>query len=236
MLADDDALRAVLTDDRALERAPRGLVFLNMATISVALAQELTERCNARGIIYIAAPVFGRPDAAAAGKLHVVVAGDPAAVERVQPLLDAIGQRTWPVGREPHRANVVKLAGNFMIAAAISSMGQAVALAERNGVAANDLLDVLTNTIFNAPVYKNYGGAIAEKRYHPPGFTLALGLKDIRLALAAGEAVQTPLPFASVLRDDFLDAIAHGQSGQDWSAVAEVARRRAALDIPASTA
>jgi len=229
MLADDDALRSVIDEGRVLEGTPPGLVFVNMATISIALARELTNLCRTRGVGYVAAPVFGRPDAAAAGKLHVVVAGDATAIAKVEPLLNAIGQRSWPVGNDPYRANVVKLAGNFMIASALATMGQAVALAEGSGMGGVDLLDVLTNAVFTAPLYKNYAAAIAEKRYHPPGFKLALGLKDVRLALAAGESVHAPLSIASVLRDDFLDAIAHGQADLDWSSVAEVSRRRAGL-------
>jgi 3-hydroxyisobutyrate dehydrogenase-like beta-hydroxyacid dehydrogenase len=230
MLADDDAMRWVIDDGQLFERAPERLTLVNMATVSVALARELTERCEEHRIGYVAAPVFGRPDAAAAGKLHIVVAGDPASVARVQPLLDAMGQKIWPVGRAPYRANVVKLAGNFMIASAIATMGEAVALAESNGIKATELLEVLTNSLFTAPLYKNYGNIIADKRYSPAGFRLSLGLKDVRLALAAGEAVHAPLPIGSLLRDDFLDAIAHGQSDEDWTAVAEVARRRAGLD------
>jgi 3-hydroxyisobutyrate dehydrogenase-like beta-hydroxyacid dehydrogenase len=229
MLADDDALRSVIAEGEVLDGARPGFVFVNMATISVALARELTDLFRARGFGYVAAPVFGRPDASAAAKLHILVAGHPAVVARVQPLLDAMGQKTWPVGSEPYRANVVKLAGNFMIASAIASMGEAAALAEGHGIRAADMLDMLTKTIFSAPIYVNYGAMIAEKRYQPPGFKLVLGLKDVRLALAAGEAAHAPLPIASVLRDDFLDAVAHGQSDQDWSSVAEVSRRRAGL-------
>jgi 3-hydroxyisobutyrate dehydrogenase-like beta-hydroxyacid dehydrogenase len=227
MLPADDVVRSVIVDGGLVAGAPRGLVHVNLATISVALARELAELHEAHGIGYVAAPVFGRPDVAATGKLYVVAAGDPAAIARVQPLLDAIGQKTWPVGTEPHRANVVKLAGNFMIAAAIETMGEAAAMAEGYGVAPAELLDVLTNTVFNVPVYKNYADIIAAQRYDPAGFKLTLGLKDVRLALEAGDAVHAPLPFASVLRDNLLDAIAHGQSDQDWSSVAEVARRRA---------
>jgi 3-hydroxyisobutyrate dehydrogenase-like beta-hydroxyacid dehydrogenase len=234
MLADDDALRSVIVQGRVLDGVAPGLVYVNMATISVALSRELADLFRTRGIAYVAAPVFGRPDAAAAGKLQIVVAGDATAVARVQPLFDAIGQRTWPVGTEPYRANVVKLAGNFMIAAAIASMGQAVALAEGHGVRGGDLLDVLTSAVFTAPLYKNYGAVIAERRYDPPGFKLVLGLKDVRLALAAAESVHAPLSIASVLRDDFLDAVAHGQSDQDWCSVAEVTRRRAGLTAAAS--
>jgi 3-hydroxyisobutyrate dehydrogenase-like beta-hydroxyacid dehydrogenase len=224
MLPSDDVIRSVIIDGRLIAEAPRGLVHANLATISVALARELAELHRAHGIGYVAAPVFGRPDVAAAGTLHVVAAGDSAAIARVQPLLDTIGQKTWPVGAEPHRANVVKIAGNFMIASAIETMGEAAAMAEGYGVTPAELLDVLTNTVFPAPVYKNYAGIIASQRYEPAGFRLALGLKDVRLALEAADAVNTPLPFASVLRDNLLEAVAHGQSEHDWSAVAEVAR------------
>lgn len=235
MLADDAAVRSVIAEAALFEHGPRGFVVVNLSTVSVALAQELTTQCQQHGMTYVAAPVFGRPNVAGAGKLQVVVAGDPAVVTRLQPLFDAIGQRTWHVGAEPFQANVVKLAGNFMIAAAIASMGQAIALGERNGVAASDLMEVLTNAVFTAPVYKNYGALIAERRYEPAGFRLVLGLKDVSLALAAGESAHVPLPFASALRDDFLDALAHGDSDLDWGAVAEVARRRAGMENSVAT-
>jgi 3-hydroxyisobutyrate dehydrogenase-like beta-hydroxyacid dehydrogenase len=230
MLASDDAVRSVIIDGRLIAEAPRGLVHVNLATISVVLARELAELHRARGIGYVAAPVFGRPDVAAAGKLQIAAAGDPAAIARVQPLLDAIGQKTWPVGAEPHRANVVKIAGNFMIASAVETMGEAAAMAEGYGITPSELLDVLTNAVFPAPVYKNYAGIIAAQRYEPAGFKLTLGLKDVRLALDAAGAVNTPLPFASVLRDNLLEAAAHGHSDQDWSVIAEVSRRRAGHD------
>jgi 3-hydroxyisobutyrate dehydrogenase-like beta-hydroxyacid dehydrogenase len=227
MLPTDDVVRSIIVAERLLDDAPPTIVHVNMATISVALARELADLHRARGLGYVAAPVFGRPDVAAAGKLQIVAAGDPAVIARVQPLLDAIGQKTWMVGAEPHQANVVKVAGNFMIIAAIEAMGEAAAMAEGYGVAPGELLDILTNAVFPAPVYRNYGAIIAEQRYEPAGFKLVLGLKDVRLALEAAEAVHAPLPFASVLRDNLLDAIAHGQSDQDWSSVASVARRRA---------
>lgn len=230
VLADDAAVRAVLMDGRLLDGAPRGLVHVSISTISVALVHELTAQHEAHGLAYVAAPVFGRPDVAKAGALQIVAAGDPKAIARAQPLLDAIGQKTWRVGPEPYRANVVKLAGNFMIAAAIESMAEAVALGEAHGIEARDLLEVLTSAVFTAPVYKNYGALIAEQRYEPAGFKLVLGLKDVRLALEAGESRHTPLPLASLIRDSLLDAIAHGQSDQDWAALASVALRRAGLE------
>jgi 3-hydroxyisobutyrate dehydrogenase-like beta-hydroxyacid dehydrogenase len=175
---------------------------------------------------YIGAPVFGRPDVAEAGALNIVAAGDPDAIARAQPLLEAMGARTWGFGPEPHRANAVKLAGNFMLIAAIEAMGEAAALAEGHGVTGADLLDLLTNTLFASPVYKNYGALIAARRYEPPGFNLKLGAKDVGLALSAAGAAGVPMPFASVLRDNLIEAMGHGDAEKDLAALAEVARRR----------
>jgi len=234
MLADDNAVRDVLLAPGMLEAAPAGAIHVNMATISVGLAEELTEEHRRRGLFYIAAPVFGRPEAAAARQLHIVASGDGAALDRVQPLLDAMGQRTWRLGDEPRQATAAKLAGNFLIAAAIECMGEAVVMAERHGVLPADLLEVLTNTLFAALVYKNYGALVATRRYEPAGFRVELGLKDVRLALAAAESARTPMPVASLLRDHLLEAIAQGDGERDWAALAEVARRHAGALEPAA--
>jgi 3-hydroxyisobutyrate dehydrogenase-like beta-hydroxyacid dehydrogenase len=233
MLADDTAVREVVLDSGMLDRATRGCIHVNMATISVALTEELTEEHRRRELHYIAAPVFGRPEAAAARQLNIVAAGEGAALDRVQPLLDAMGQRTWRLGAEPKEASAAKLAGNFLIAAAIECMGEAVVMAERYGVRPAALLEILGNTLFAAPVYRNYGALIAERRYEPAGFRLELGLKDMRLALAAGESARTPMPVASLLRDHLLEAVALGDGERDWSALAEVARRHAGGMEPA---
>lgn len=227
MLADDAAICGLGVAGPLLEHAPRGLVHVNMATVSVELTQELAAAHAARGLGYVAAPVFGRGDVAAAGKLAIVAAGDPAAVDRVWPLFEAMGRRTWRLGTDPAQAAAAKLAGNFMLASAIEAMAEATTLAASYGVPPASLLDVLTNTLFDAPVYKSYGALIAGRQFDPAGFRLVLGLKDVRLVLAAGEAARVPLPFASVLRDAFLEAVAHGDGERDWSAVAEVSRRRA---------
>jgi 3-hydroxyisobutyrate dehydrogenase-like beta-hydroxyacid dehydrogenase len=229
MLADDTAARAVLVEGGVLDRAPRGLVFVNLATVTIALVRELARLARERGIDYVAAPVFGRPEVAQSGKLNIVVSGDPATLARIAPLLSAIGERTWPISGPAERANVVKLAGNFMIASAIESMGEAAALVQAYGVSSGDFLNILTNTLFAAPVYRTYGRFIAEQRYQPAAFAVALGLKDVRLALEAGEAAHVALPFASVLRDHFLEAIAAGQADHDWAALAEVSARHAGL-------
>ena len=229
MLADDEAVREIILAQRLLEAAPPGTVHVNMATISVRLAEQLAAEHRRHGVQYVSAPVFGRPDVAAAGQLNIVVAGDAAAIDRVQPLLDVIGQRTWRVGPEPRQANAVKVAGNFMIAAAIESMAEAAVMVERFGVTSAELMNVLTNTLFAAPVYKNYGALIAERRYQPAAFRLALGLKDLRLVLEAADSARTPMPFASVLRDHLLEGVAQGQGEWDWAALAEVTRRHAGL-------
>jgi 3-hydroxyisobutyrate dehydrogenase-like beta-hydroxyacid dehydrogenase len=230
MLADDGAYRSVGLAGPVLDQAPHGMIHLNMATVSVELTRELAAAHAERGLPYVAAPVFGRAEVAAAGKLTIVAAGPEEALDRAAPLLDAMGQRTWRLGPEPTQAAATKIAGNFMIASAIEAISEATTLAARHGVPPETLLDLLTSSLFAAPVYKNYGAIIAGRKYQPPGFRLALGLKDIRLALAAGEAARVPLPFASVLRDAFLEAVAHGDGDLDWAAVAEVARRRAGSD------
>jgi 3-hydroxyisobutyrate dehydrogenase-like beta-hydroxyacid dehydrogenase len=233
MLADDTAVREVVLDSGMLDRAAGGGIHVNMATISVALTEELSEAHHRRGLHYIAAPVFGRPEAAAARQLNIVAAGEGAALDRVQPLLDAMGQRTWRLGAEPKEASAAKLAGNFLIAAAIECMGEAVVMVERYGVRPAAFLEILGNTLFAAPVYRNYGALIADRRYEPAGFRLELGLKDVRLALAAAESARTPMPVASLLRDHLLEAVAQGDGQRDWSALAEVARRHAGETEPA---
>jgi 3-hydroxyisobutyrate dehydrogenase-like beta-hydroxyacid dehydrogenase len=229
MLADDAALRAVIVDQGVLAAARAGTIHINLATVSVALAREFAQLHQQRGVGYVAAPVFGRPEVAAAGKLNVVVAGDPDTIARARPALEAIGQKVWPVGERAENANAVKLAGNFMIAAAIEAMGEAVALSRSFGVGAQELLDILTQTLFAAPVYQTYGALIAAQRYEPAGFTATLALKDIRLALAAAEEHNVPLPFGSVLRDGLLETIAIGGAERDWSSLAALAARRGGL-------
>ncbi|RAN82140.1 oxidoreductase [Bacillus sp. SRB_336] len=230
MLANDQAVREVFLDGGLLDAMDRGTVHVNHATISVALAQELSGEHEKRGLQYVAAPVFGRPDIAAAATLNILVAGKPAAIEKVRPLLEAMGSRLWPLGEAPEYANVAKIAGNFMLASAIESMAEATALTRAHGVTAADFLEVMTSTLFAAPAYQGYGKLIAEQRFKPAGFALPLGLKDVELALAAGSAARVPLPFAGVLRDGLLEALAAGDADMDWSALALVAARRAHLD------
>jgi hypothetical protein len=231
MLADDAAVREVI--DPLLDGAPKGLVHVNMATISVALARELDARHREHGLFYVAATVFGRPELAAAAKLTIVVAGDPSAVARVQPMLDVIGQRTWPMGVQPERANVVKLAGNILLGAAVEAMAEASAMVSRHGIPPADFLNVLTSGVFASPAYQTYGAAIAQQRYDPPGFKLKLTLKDLRLALAAAEDASVPMPLADVVHESLLEAVAHGDGERDLAALAAVSMRRAGQDAVA---
>ena len=230
MLADDHAVEsAVLHSEGVLDHLPKGAVHISMSTISVALSQKLAEEHGKHGQQYIAAPVFGRPEAAEAGKLFVVAAGDKSAVERCKPLLELLGQRVFVIGDKPEMANVVKLSGNFLIASVIESLGEAIALTRKYGIDPHAYVEFLTNSLFAAPVYKTYGSIIAEEKYQPAGFKLRLGLKDVRLALAAAEAVDAPLPFASVVRDHMLTAIGHGMEDMDWSSTARLAAENAGL-------
>jgi 3-hydroxyisobutyrate dehydrogenase-like beta-hydroxyacid dehydrogenase len=229
MLPNDDAILGVFVDGRMFPAGGSSTIHVNMATVSLDCAEQLTALHAAHNVPYVAATVFGRPDVAAAAKLSIMAAGAPQAIERVQPLLDAMGQKTWRIGSEPKCANIAKIAGNLMVACAIEAMSEAAALVRGHGMSAAEVLDVVVTSLFNVPVYQGYGRAIGAEQYEPPGFDLVLGFKDVRLALAAGEEANVPLPFASVLRDAFIDAIANGDGGKDWSAIARGAARRAGL-------
>ena len=229
MLADDDAVAAVtLGDDGIVASAHAGAVHVSSSTISVGLARQLAESHADAGQRFVSAPVFGRPDAAAAAKLFVVAAGLPDALRMVEPLLETIGQRTFVVSEAPEAANLVKLSGNFLIGSVIESLGEAMALVNKGGVDKHQYLEILTSTLFSAPVYKTYGTLIADERFEPAGFAAPLGHKDIRLVLTAAEELRVPLPIASLLRDRFLTLLAGGGEHLDWSAVGSLAARDAA--------
>jgi len=228
MLADDKALEAVVyADGGLLATLDKGAVHISSSTISVALSRRLSEDHRKKGQLYVAAPVFGRPEAAAAKKLFVVAAGKSDAVKAVLPLLDAIGQKTFTISEQAEAANIVKLSGNFLIAAVIESLGEAMALVGKAGVDKHQYLEILTSTLFGAPVYKTYGTLIADGKFEPAGFAAPLGLKDIGLALAAGQDLRVPLPLASLLRDRFLTLLANGGDNLDWSALGSLAAKDA---------
>lgn len=230
MLANDEAVAAVVEGDGGILSSLRaGATHVSASTISAALSQRLMVAHAAAGQQFITATVLGRPEAAAAGKLFVLAAGPPQAVDPLMPVLDALGQRTFRVSDDAVVGNVVKLSANFLLATVIESLGEAVALVSKAGVAPQAYVDIITSTLFSAPAYETYGGLIAREEYEPAGFAARLGIKDIRLVLAAAEELQVPLPIASLLRDRFLALLAAGGGDLDWSAIATLAHRDAGL-------
>lgn len=228
MLADDRAVEEVVFGG-AIQSLPPGAIHISMSTISVALSRRLADAHLEKGQHYVAAPVFGRPDAAAAKKLFVVAAGPAAQIDRCRPLFDAIGQKTFVAGDEAPAANVVKLAGNFLISAVIEGLSEACALVRKSGLDAGTFLDILTGSLFNVPVYRNYGSMIAADTFEPAGFKLPLGAKDNRLLLAAAGDLAVPMPMASLVRDRFVAATALGLGESDWAAIARISYRDAGL-------
>lgn len=227
MLADDPAVDQ--TTQGFLEALPAGATHIGMSTVSVALSQRLAAAHAARGQAYIAAPVFGRPAAAAAAKLWIVAAGPADQLDRCRPVFDALGRGCTIVGADPWRANVVKLAGNFLIAAALESLGEAFALVRKSGVDAAQFLEIANTALFNSPLYAAYGGAVVQGQFEPAGFKMTLGFKDLRLVQEAAESAAVPMPLAGILRDKFLAALARGEGDLDWSAMARIAAVQAGL-------
>lgn len=226
MLADDNALRAVLLDSGLLKQLKGPLIHVNMATIAVTFAEELAGLHAAQGVDYIAAPVMGRPNVAAAGKLNIIAAGSAQAIDTVQPLFDLIGSKTWRIGETPSSANVMKLAMNFMLVSAIEAMSEAAVLVTRHGLKSADLVELASSTVFPGPVYAGYGALIGERQYEPAAFKAVLGLKDVDLALAAAGQVSVQMPLADMVRAHLQDALEHGQGEMDLAVLAEVAERR----------
>ena len=217
MLADDAAVRAVWLDTGLAARLPKGSIHLNMATVSMGIARELTAIHKGA---YVAAPVFGRPPLAAQGQLDIIAAGPKAALDRCQPLFAVLGKQTFVVGDEPAKANAVKIARNFLLATVIESLGEAFALVRKCGVEPQKFLEILGNTSLGSPAYKNYGKMIVEESWQPAQFAMPLGVKDVELALATAREAGMKLPSGELIRKHLLDAIAAGRAEQDWAALA----------------
>jgi 3-hydroxyisobutyrate dehydrogenase-like beta-hydroxyacid dehydrogenase len=231
MLSDDRAVEEVtLREHSFVERLGAGGIHVSLSTIAPATARRLAEHHAEHKVEYVAAPVFGRPEAAAAGRLWVCTSGAVAAKQRVQPILTAISQGIFDFGEDYGGANVVKLCGNFLIAAAVEAMAESQTLARKNGVDPKALAEMFGKTLFACPVYQGYGKQIAEQRFEPAGFRLALGLKDINLALQTGASSSVPMPIASVLRDRWLESVAKGRADMDWTAVALAVAEDAGLN------
>jgi 3-hydroxyisobutyrate dehydrogenase-like beta-hydroxyacid dehydrogenase len=237
MLANDRAVEDVVFGDHGVlsSLAPKA-IHISSSTISVGLAGRLAAAHAAQGGRFISAPVFGRPDVAAAGQLMVLAAGPPDAVEEATPLLEAIGGQTSIVSETPANANLVKLSGNFLIASVIESLGEAIALTAKAGLDRRRYVDILSATLFGLPVHATYAGLIADGRYEPAAFAAPLGQKDIGLTLAAAEQLGVPMPLADLLRDRFVTLMERGGAWLDWSALGGLAAAEAGLPSPAMAA
>jgi 3-hydroxyisobutyrate dehydrogenase-like beta-hydroxyacid dehydrogenase len=221
MLADDAAVESiVMGEDGIAARLAPGGIHVSMSTIAPSTARRLAQYHAERGSIYVASPVFGRPDAAAARQLVICMSGPTAAKERARPLLELIGRAVYDYGEEPGAANVVKVAGNFLIAAAVEAMAEAFTIAERNGIDRLKIADMLGKTLFACPVYERYGEMVAAKRHTPAGFKLSLGLKDLELALKTAAEARVPAPMAALVHERIVAGLAHGRDAMDWSALA----------------
>jgi 3-hydroxyisobutyrate dehydrogenase-like beta-hydroxyacid dehydrogenase len=217
MLSEDAILNeAVLGADGLLEKLPRGGIHISMSTISPDTAEQLSARHQEMDSHYIAAPVFGRPEAAAAQKLWICTSGDLASKETVRPVLDCLGQGVVDFGEKVGSANVVKITGNFMIMASLEIMAEAFTLAEKNGLERTQVADFFGSTLFNAPIYQNYGKLIANKQYEPVGFKAKLGYKDARLAFQLAQKSETPMPACALIHNRLLTAVAKGRGEGDW--------------------
>lgn len=228
MLADDAAVESVSAG--LLEALAPGAIHCSMSTISVQLSRRLGSSHRERGQGYVAAPVFGRPEAAQARKLFVVPAGDPDAVGRCTPLFEAMAQAVFPLGTVPEQATLTKLCGNFLIASMIEMFGEALVLGEKGGIDPQRLSETLTKILFaSAPIPTGYAQRIAAAQFEPAAFALPLGHKDVTLALRAADELKVPLPLASLLRDHFLASLAKGRESWDWGGMAALLRENAGL-------
>ena len=227
MLANDAALRELGLDSAILDRAAKGLVHVNMATVSTALTREAAAAHAARGLGYVAAPVFGRPDAAAAGELLIVAAGETATRGRVEPLLAQVGKRVVIVGEKPEQAALFKIAGNFLIGAALESLSEAFALLDKGGVDPAQFQEVMSSTLFAAPIYRNYGNLVVQKKFEPAGFALKLGFKDMKLAEDAARELNLKLALSEILHAHLDEAVKAGLGDKDWTAVSQIIAAKA---------
>ena len=229
MLSNDQVMKDVGLAGPLLDKAAKGLVHVNLATISVEFAKQLQAAHKAAGLGYLSAPVFGRPEMAAAGQLVTVVAGDPASLDRMQPAFAAFTARVVPVGDEAEKANLFKICGNFMIASELEAIGEAFALLRKGGVDPALFHDVLSGRLFTGAVFKASGLMVLNHQYEPAGFALSLGLKDVNLARSAAAGLGVEMPTAELLKTHYDQAIAWGWQDKDWSAIGEVSAKKAGL-------
>jgi 3-hydroxyisobutyrate dehydrogenase-like beta-hydroxyacid dehydrogenase len=228
MLPDDAAVRNVFFGPSGISESLRpSVIHLSMSTISTRASAALLLEHERRGQRYVAAPVFGNPDAARARQLAVIAAGDPASCDRCRPVTDSLGQ-TFVIGTDPAQANLFKLLGNMMTATTLEVLGEIVTVLRKRGQDPRQFVDIMTGTMFGSRVHKNYGSRLIAGSYKP-GLTMPLALKDVRLALAEAEMAGAPMPSVGVVRDRLITGIARGHGGLDWTALGMVASEEAGL-------
>ena len=228
VLADDAAVEEIFSLE-LIEKLGEGGIHVSMSTIAPETARQLAKIHSWSKVSYVAAPIFARPEAVVAKVGNICVSGDPEVRERIKPILQTFVKGIYDFGDDPGAANVVKLAGNFMIAASLEMMGEAFTMAEKNGIPRQDIYEMLTQTLFAAPVFQNYGKIVAQQVYEPVAFRLPLGLKDINLTLKTASDVHVPMPMADLIRNRFISAIARGRDNLDWGALAQGASDDAGL-------
>jgi 3-hydroxyisobutyrate dehydrogenase-like beta-hydroxyacid dehydrogenase len=228
MLSNDQVMRELGLAGPLLENAAKGLIHVNLATISVAFARELSAAHSKAGLAYVSSPVFGRPEMAESAQLVLVAGGDAAALKTMQPVFDKIGARTLTMDA-PEKANLFKIAGNFMIASELEAIGEAFALLRKGGVDPSLFHEVLSGRLFTGAVFKSYGTMILNRTYEPAGFALTLGLKDVNLARSAAEGLGVGMPTADLLKKHYDEAVAWGWQDRDWAAIGEVPAKKAGV-------
>lgn len=227
MLSDDSALEAV--DAAVFDSLDSSTIHVSMSTVSAKLMKKLSAKYTEARKFLVSCPVFGRPPVARAAQLVILASGPASAIEKIKPVIEPLGRKLVIVGDEPEQATLIKLGGNFMIASILEGLGETCALVEKAGVNKEEFLNLICEDVFQSPRMKSYGEIIANERYSPAGFPMELGLKDLRLVLAAGDDLQVPMPFASIIRDNFISGLARGKGQLDWSALAQVAKENAGL-------
>jgi 3-hydroxyisobutyrate dehydrogenase-like beta-hydroxyacid dehydrogenase len=231
ILSDDRAVSEIFgPETRLLSRLGSGGMHVSMSTIHPETSRRLAREHERAGVAYLCAPVFGRPDSAAQGNLWIVASGEPSALNRAQPLFQALGRKTFAYGDDPGAANVAKLCGNFLIASAMEAMGEAATMAEKCGAGARPVIEMLSQTLFACPVYQGYGPRIVSREFEPVGFRLILGLKDIDLVLSTAGSAGVPMPIADLVRDRALSGISKGRAEWDWSSMTLGAAEDAGLN------
>jgi 3-hydroxyisobutyrate dehydrogenase-like beta-hydroxyacid dehydrogenase len=229
MLADDEALQRVsLGEQGILVGLRKESIHVDMSTVSPDTSRSLTQLYRGQGVYFIAAPVFGRPEAATAAKLWICPAGPAEAIERCRPLFEVMGQGVIVVGAEPHLASVLKLVGNFFVISAIETLSEAFTLAEKAGLKTETVLDVI-RALLPVPLFQGYGTRMAHNEFSPPGFGLRLGLKDVSLMRKLADQVSAPLPLADLAHGHLRAALAKGRGDLDWGALITVVRELAGL-------